>query len=82
MNHKRLKAVAGFNQPVSGTNKKAENPMATMNALAKLAQMNAPAKPAQIRDYPAVVRLLACHHRRPADQRHGSGNSQALPRSH
>ena len=65
--------------------------MATINAPAKLTQMNAPAKPAQIRVArrspaywrgPAVARLLACHDRQPADQRDGPGNGQAVPGSH
>src|SRR6202034_749510 len=31
---------------------------------------------------PAVARLLACHNRQPADQRHGPGNGPAVPGSH
>jgi hypothetical protein len=53
-----------------------------MNAPAKLTQMNAPTKPRTDSPDPAVARLLACHDRQPADQRHGPGNGQAVPGSH
>jgi hypothetical protein len=49
MNYERPADIVGFNQPVWKTNKYGGNPMATMNAPTRLTQMNAPAKPAQIR---------------------------------